>query len=255
MIKIVEKDKEKKKLSFTTDIPETLANAIRRSALEIPILAIDEVEFFKNDSALYDELIAHRLGLVPLITEKTFTEREKCSCKGKGCAKCSVDLKIKAKGPCTVYSKSLKGKVKPVFERIPIVILNEGQELELSARAKLGKGIEHIKFSPGLIFYRNVAKIEIKDCDDCMKCVEACPQKILRIEKGKADITDIYKCDLCEACVEACKKHGKNAIKISKDDYLIFFIESWGQIAAKDIFIGAIEKLDGNLKELSKKIK
>lgn len=255
MIKVIKKDKEKKIISFVIDIPETFANAIRRSALEIPILAIDEVEFFKNDSALYDEFLAHRLGLVPLVTEKTFTEREKCSCKGKGCSKCSVDLKIKVKGPCTVYSKNLKGKTKPVYEKIPIVILNEGQELELVARARLGKGIEHIKFSPGLIFYRNLAKIEIKDCDDCKKCVEACPQKILKIEKGRAEIKDIYKCDLCEACVEACKKHGKNAIKISKDDNLMFFIESWGQIAAKDIFIRAIGKLNENLKELSKKVK
>ncbi len=97
MIKIISKNEEK--VSFVTDMSETLANAIRRSVLEIPILAIDEVEFFKNDSALYDEILAHRLGLIPLVTEKTFTEREKCSCKGKGCSKCSVDLKIKIKGP------------------------------------------------------------------------------------------------------------------------------------------------------------
>ncbi len=253
MIKIISKDKEK--ISFITDMSENLANAIRRTALEIPILAIDEVEFFKNDSALYDEIIAHRLGLVPLVTEKTFTEREKCSCKGKGCSKCSVDLKIKAKGEGTVYSKSLKGKAKPVYDKIPIVILNERQELELVARARLGRGIKHSKFSPGLVYYRNLAKIEVKDCDDCKKCVEACPQKILKIEKGKGKAEDIYKCDLCEACVEACKTHGKNAIKISKDEDLVFFIESWQQIKAGDIFAKAIAKLNENLKELGKKVK
>jgi len=255
MIKIIEKDKEKQKISFITDMSESLANAIRRTALEIPILAIDEVEFFKNDSALYDEFIAHRLGLTPLVTEKTFTEREKCSCKGKGCSKCRVDLKIKAKGPCTVYSKSLKSRAKPVYEKIPIVVLNEGQELELVARARLGKGIEHSKFSPGLVYHRNLAKIEIKDCDGCKKCVEACPQKILKIEKGKVEVYDIHKCDLCEVCVEICKRHGKNAIKISKDDTLVFSIESWGQIKAGEIFTKAIANLNENLKELGKKIK
>lgn len=257
MIKIISKDKEK--LSFLTDMPESLANAVRRSVLEIPILAIDEVEFFKNDSALYDEVLAHRLGLVPLLAEKTFTEREKCSCKGKGCIKCSVDLKIKIKGPVTVYSKDLKGKAKVVYDQIPIVILNEGQELELVARAKLGKGIEHIKFSPGLVYYRNLAKIEVsRECDECKKCVEACPQNILKIDKGKVEIKeekDIYKCDLCEACVEACKKHEKDAIKLEKDENLIFFIESWGQIKAGDIFTKAIDNLNKNLKELSKKVK
>ena len=256
MIKIISKGKEK--IVFETDMDESLANSIRRSTLEIPILAIDEVEFFKNDSALFDEIIAHRLGLVPLEKEKTFTAIEKCSCKGKGCAKCSVDLKIKAKGPCTIYSKDLKGKVRPAYDNIPIVILDKDQELELVARAKLGKGIEHAKYSPGLVYYRNFAKIEIsKECnsEECKKCVEACPQNLLKIEKDKIVVKDIYKCDLCEACVEECKKQNHDAIKISQDENLVFFIESWGQIEAKEIFTEAIDALNHNLKELGKQVK
>ena len=256
MIKIISKDKEKGKLSFITDISETLANAIRRSALEVPILAIDEVEFFKNDSALYDEILAHRLGLIPLITEKTFVEQEKCNCKGKGCIKCSATLKLSKKGPCVVYSGDLKGKVKVVENKIPIVILDKDQELEFVATAKLGKGVEHTKFSPGLIYYRHLAEVKVgKNCDECKKCVEACPKKILEIEKGKAEIKNIYECDLCEACVEACKQHGKNTIEIKKRKELLFFIESWGQIKAEEIFIKAILCLNGNLKELEKSIK
>jgi len=256
MIKIISRGKEK--IVFETDMDESLANSIRRSVLEIPVLAVDEVEFFKNDSALFDEIIAHRLGLVPLETEKTFTEIEKCSCKGKGCSKCLVDLKIKAKGPCTVYSKDLKGKVKPVYNDIPIVILDKDQELELVARAKLGKGIEHAKYSPGLVYYRNLAKIEIsKECnsEECKKCIEACPQNLLKIEKDKIVAKDVYKCDLCEACVEECKKQNHDAIKISQDENLIFFIESWGQIEAKEIFTEAIDALNHNLKELGKQVK
>ena len=48
---------------------ESLINAMRRSIREIPTLAIDEVEIIKNDSALYDEFLAHRIGLVPLKNE------------------------------------------------------------------------------------------------------------------------------------------------------------------------------------------
>ena len=239
MIKIISKDKTK--MSFLANMPETLANAIRRSALEIPILAVDEVEFFKNDSALYDEILAHRIGLIPLVNEKNIKEAE---------------LKIKIKGPGTVYSKDLKGKVDVVYGNIPIVILDKEQELELLASAKFGKGIEHAKFSPGLIYYRNLAQIiSDKGCDECKKCVEACPHNLLIAEKGKIALKEAYKCDLCEACVEACKKQNKEAIKIEKSEDLVFFIESWGQIKAEDIFIRAIESLQDNLKELTKEIK
>jgi len=251
-MKIIQKTEDK--IAFAEEIDESLANAIRRSALEIPILAIDEVEFYKNDSVLYDEVLALRLGLLPLKTEKMELQEE-CSCKGKGCSKCSVQLKLQAKGPVTIYAKDLKGKADVVYGEMPIVKLIEEQELEFVATARLGKGIEHTKFSPGLVYYRNVGEIEVsRDCDDCKKCVEACPLGILSIEKGKGEF-DKYKCDLCEACVEECKKHGKDAIKIKPGKELIFFIESWGQLPAKDILEEAVKALKDNLKIVGKEIK
>jgi len=247
--------KTENKIAFVEEIDESLANSIRRSVLEIPVLAIDEVEFVKNDSVLYDEVLALRLGLLPLETEKMELQEE-CSCKGKGCSKCSVQLKLQAKGPKTVYGKDLKGKVKVIYGDMPIVKLDEEQELELVASARLGKGIEHTKFSPGLVYYRNVAEIEIdKNCEKCGKCVEACPQGILKLEKEKIEFIDKYKCDLCEACVEECKKYGKNSVKINAGKELIFFIESWGQMPAKEILEEAVKALKSNLKVVEKEVK
>ena len=67
MIKLINKSNEK--ISLKTDMQISMANAIRRSVNYIPILAIDSLEITKNDSALYDEIIAHRVGLVPLTNE------------------------------------------------------------------------------------------------------------------------------------------------------------------------------------------
>jgi len=247
-MKIIEKTKES--IIFASEIDESLANAIRRSANEIPVLAVDEVEISKNDSVLYDEIIAHRIGLIPLKNEK-LKLREDCDCKGKGCMKCMIQLKLSAKGPGTVYSKDLKGKAEAVYEKIPIVILQDGQELELVAFARLGKGIEHAKFSPGLVYYRNFADIEIKNCNGCKECVEACPLGLIKLEK-KPEIENIWKCDLCEECVEACKKKGNDSITIKPSSEIVFFIESWGMIEAKEILSEAVDAIKENLKIISK---
>lgn len=64
----------KNKIIFSAEIEESLANAIRRYVHEIPVLAIDEVEIHQNGSPLYDETLAHRIGLVPLKMTKSYKE-------------------------------------------------------------------------------------------------------------------------------------------------------------------------------------
>ncbi len=221
MIKIKDYNKEKQKISFITDMSINLANAIRRSVLEIPIMAIDEVEISKNDSALYDEIIAHRLGLIPIKTSKTIKETK---------------FKLKEKGPKTVYSTDLQPSV-GIDYKLPIILLDEGQEIEMVANAKLGKGIEHIKYSPGLIYYSYNLDPEIIDFVNVD-------------EKGKIsyDEKEIKNKRLSEEQISNIKK-------LTKVEELIINIESWEQIEVKDIFLKAIEILGKNLEDLGKSIK
>jgi DNA-directed RNA polymerase subunit D len=257
MVSIQKISGKENKINFLIkDIDFSIANALRRSSQEIPILAIDAVEFYKNDSALSDEILAHRLGLIPLQADKGIVEREKCTCKGKGCIKCKIALKLKAQGPCTVYAKDLKVKgASVVYKEMPLVILDKDQQLELSAEAVLGKGKEHAKFSPGLFYYNSYPIIEVRGCDLCRDCIASCPQKAITEEKGHIKI-DPLKCDICEACIEKCKEKGKEAIKItpSEKDF-IFTIESWGQLNTLQLFKESINALDNNLKDLAKQVK
>lgn len=236
-MKIIKKTNEE--FSFVSEMSESLANAIRRSVLEIPVLAIDEIEFVKNDSALYDEVLALRFGLLPLEIEKLKLQSE-CNCEGKGCTKCVIQLKLSAKGPGTVYAKSLKGSAKVVYPDTPLVYLAEGQELELVAYARLGKGKNHTKFSPGLVYYRHVPEIEGNKKD--AEVIKRYPAGTLKFEGGEVKFVDKYACDFYDT--------DKNLdFKIVPGKEIMFCIESWGQMPAKDILSEAISALKENLDE------
>jgi DNA-directed RNA polymerase subunit D len=258
MVKIEKLKEGKEKIIFLIkDTNYSFINAIRRSVFEIPVLAIDEVEFFKNDSALYDEILAHRLGLVPLKAAKDFTPKSECSCKGKGCLKCTASCKLKAKGPCTVYSGDLKTKgFEVVHSEMPLVILAKDQELEFTADAILGKAVEHTKFSPGMIWFNAYPLINLtKETESYTNLASVCPKKAILIKGNKIEI-DPLKCDVCEACIEECNKNDKKPIdiKYSEKDFIVH-IESFGQLDAKDIFTEALTVLNSNLKELAKELK
>src|SRR5438093_11166616 len=150
-------NREQDTLRFVlSDVSPAFANAIRRIILaEVPVMAIDDVMILENSSVMYDEILAHRLGLIPVTTDQTYNLPEDCTCKSElGCEKCraSFSLEIEASDPVeVVYSSHLKPDnpdVRPVSEKIPIVKLAQGQKVKLEAFARLGKGRTHAKWQP-----------------------------------------------------------------------------------------------------------
>jgi len=72
-------------------VDRAYANAIRRIAIsQVPTMAIDDVVILENSSVMFDELVAHRLGLIPLKTDLgRYNLPEDCDCKSElGCSKC-----------------------------------------------------------------------------------------------------------------------------------------------------------------------
>jgi len=171
-IEILEKNKDTIKFSVE-GISPSFANSLRRIMIsEIPTMAIEWVDFKKNDSAMYDEILAHRLGLIPLtFDKKAYKLPEECREASVKDSQCYAKLKLKKKGPCTVYSGDLESddeSVKPVFDKIPIVKLFEGEELELVAYARLGYGKEHIKWQAAIAAYsiddKGKVTFEVESC-------------------------------------------------------------------------------------------
>jgi DNA-directed RNA polymerase subunit D len=128
-------------------------NSLRRTLLsQVPKLAIDDVTIYDNTSALFDEMVAHRLGLLPVPTDlNAFNRREGCpTCNGEGCSSCTVLFTLSKEGPAMVLSGDLvpaaDAKFRIVDPKVPIVKLLEGQRVMLEAGAVLGTGAEHAKW-------------------------------------------------------------------------------------------------------------
>ena len=61
-------------------------------------MAIETVSIFKNDSKIFDEVLAHRLGLVPLETDiESIVLASECDCEDNDCPSCSVSTDFKGK--------------------------------------------------------------------------------------------------------------------------------------------------------------
>ncbi|MEM3013568.1 MAG: DNA-directed RNA polymerase subunit D, partial [Candidatus Bathyarchaeia archaeon] len=240
-IKILEKNENSIRL-IIEGIDTPMANAIRRLILsEVPVMALDDIVMVENSSVLHDEILALRLGLIPLKTDlDAYNLPEKCSCKSElGCHLCrtvlTLDVEAKDK-PLTVYSGDLVPEdphIVPVSEKIPLVKLAPGQKIRLEAYAKLGKGTVHAKWQPvSSCVYRYVpiVKIDQTKCNGCKECIEICPKKVFEETDGKVNVTNEIECVLCGDCVKVCNRN-QSAIKIDKkQNSFLFHIESTGAL-------------------------
>ncbi|MGQ9719959.1 MAG: DNA-directed RNA polymerase subunit D [Candidatus Jordarchaeum sp.] len=234
-------------------------NALRRIILaEVPTMAIDEVIIIENTSALFDEILAHRLGLIPLKTDlDNYTLPEECDCKGAGCTKCQLTFTLEREAEeegVIVYSRELKSQdplVIPVSDKIPIVRLARGQRIVLEAYASLGQGKSHAKYQPVSTCaykYKPIVRLEGDKCEACGDCVEICPKGILDLKNKSIMIKDVFNCSLCKACEEECEF---DAIHVDSDDTsFIFNIESTGSLTPEEIVVKAVDILSKKVKEL-----
>lgn len=269
-IEVLEKSALSTKL-YVKDIPLHVLNSIRRATMsEVPTMAIDYVIFVENSSVFYDEYIAHRLGLIPLRSEEAherYKSPEECAEAGEKrvfSSDCFAKFDLEVEGPevgvITIYSKDLAPSdpyVVPVYENIPIVKLIKGQRIKLEAFARLGRGKEHIKWSPvAVAAHKYVPIITIKEtCTACGKCVNACPRGILQKEGTKVVVSAsrLLSCNFCRLCEQVCDLY---AIRVShRENEYIFHLELTGALSARKVLIESSNILIRKLDEFEDKLK
>lgn len=177
-------------LKFTlenTNLP--MANALRRVMIaEVPIIAVDWIQFDENSSVLSDEFLAHRIGLIPLWSEQNvddLIDTRECDCL-EFCNRCSVEFTLDEQAhqdatfSCTTkhlktqsvtcrpaaggdHMRNRENHVSANFypnsfnpndqnqDEILLCKLRKGQQIKFRAYAKKGIGKEHAKWIPCIV--------------------------------------------------------------------------------------------------------
>jgi DNA-directed RNA polymerase subunit D len=233
-------------------VPPTLINSLRRVIIsELPVMAIDSVVVVNNTSVMYDEMLAHRLGLIPLTTPlSALPPIEDCVSGLADPSECSarLTLQVTADGDLTVYSGDLVSErpdVAPVYKDIPIVKLVKGQSIVLEAYAKLGVARDHAKWQAALASYYYYPRVEVRNEECRERCREIC-----------AKLEDPIECTFNKAWT--CKNLCKDGLEVTWErNKYVFWVESFGnydvETALREAFRILKKKFAFFAEELSRK--
>mmetsp|Transcript_10182 Transcript_10182/g.30625 ORF Transcript_10182/g.30625 Transcript_10182/m.30625 type:complete len:306 (-) Transcript_10182:304-1221(-) len=268
-----------------TDV--SVANALRRVILShVPTIAIDLVEIEENSSVLTDDFIAHRLGLIPIIsnrvgdmkspfesegdddfTDITFTLNIKCT-DDNTLIVGSNDLVLDSNHPdiapvgFSIHHDATDNK------GITIVKLRKNQEVSLRAIARKGIGKDHAKWQPvATVAFQYMPDIRINHAlmrtltpAQRREWVASTPGKeaVFRYNETteQVEIVDaeayMYD-DECIAKAEEMQKPGLVDIRPIEDKF-IFRVETTGVLAPEVVISTALEVLQGKLATISQSL-
>jgi len=248
----------------------SMVNALRRLLLsDVPSMAIEKVHMYQNTSIMQDEVLAHRLGLIPLAADpRLFSwkpegqEKKKKSKEGEGDEGTEKDtleftLKVRCKNKADksgyiddqILTKHIQwvpkgsqaawaGNVGPTEPDILVNKLRPGHEMEIVMYAVKGLGRDHAKFSPvATAFYRLLPAITIKRPirGEAASRLQGCfSPGVISLANGP-DGQKVAKVE--EARLDSCSRNLyrhedlKLAVDIEKvKDHFIFTVESVGAL-------------------------
>ena len=258
------------------DVNYSFVNSIRRSLVSmVPCLAIHEVDFhmgslgayvdeesgeekeYESISAMFNEIVAHRIGMLPIPTDEKTIEAFGESF-GDDSKQPDIMYSLHKQGPCTVYSGDLEpvnGDSALVIPEtsVPIVKLAEGQAILVYAKAKMGTAKQHAKWQTVVAprFYQ-APTLTVSSGKGSKTVIDAVGKEHFK-KKGKNHLID----DPVKAH-EAIKKleslwndeDAKNAMTVTRNKtHFILEFETTGAMEAKLALEQALKSLDSHCKE------
>lgn len=255
-------------------VDASIANALRRIMIsEVPTMAFETVFISNNTSIIQDEVLSHRLGLIPIVADP-----ELFADKAKGAQASEADtLVFKLKTRCTkskgtgevkfgsVYSRDLvweplEGQAerfeasppRPVHPDILIARLRPGQEIDIELHAVRGIGQDHAKFSPvGTASYRLLPEVTLTK-----PVYDGKADKLALLMPGVFDVEPeaggggrrVASVARPRECTMS-RNYAKDAVLAESitvgrvPDHFLFTVESIGSITASEIFLRSVEIL------------
>jgi len=266
-------------------VDAAIANAFRRIMLaEVPTVAVETVWIAENTSIIQDEVLAHRIGLIPLridpsklddVVDGEETDRDtivlhyEVECRNdtpsEGSSAGSTRMVDDA-----AYSRSLtwmpQGSqpdvfpegIRPVHDDIVLAKLRPGQRIEFEAHCRRGIGKDHTKYSPvATASYRLLPVIDFMqpiEEEAAAQLKAMCPMNVFDIEDvGGIQSAKVSRPRNCTMCRECIRQDGWNEkIKLRrKADHFLFSVESTGCIPPITIVREAISILREKARKFS----
>ncbi|KAI8393375.1 RNA polymerase I 140 kDa subunit [Radiomyces spectabilis] len=268
-------------------VDASIANAFRRILIaEVPTMAIEKVYIMNNTSIIQDEVLAHRLGLIPIKADPqhfeyksdeegptdlntiVFKLKKKCernpdaspdetdpAVKYINSAVYSGDLVWEPKGDQAERFK--EAPIRPVLDDILIAKLRPGQEVDMELHCHKGVGQEHAKWSPvGTASYRILPEITILKPitgDDAYKFQKCFPEGVVDVvEENGEKIAKVVNARKDTVSREVLRhKEFENKVRLTRvRDHFIFKVESTGIYPPEELFGLAVNVLMEKIKAI-----
>ncbi|MCS5649298.1 MAG: DNA-directed RNA polymerase subunit D [Dehalococcoidia bacterium] len=258
------------------DVNYSFVNSVRRSLVSmVPCLAIHEVDFhmgslgsyldeesgeereYESTSAMFSEIISHRIGMLPIPTDEKTIEAFGGTIDDDS-KQPEIMYSLHKQGPCTVYSGDLEpvnddGSLTIPESNVPIVKLGEGQAILVYAKAKMGNATKHAKWQCAVAprFYQAPT----------LKVTSGKGSKTVLDTVGKGKFKKRGKEHVIDDPIEAHKalkmleklwndEDAQSAIEVStKKDHFVFEFETNGAMKAKLALEQALKALDKHCNE------
>ncbi len=261
LVNIVELSESKAKFALSAT-NAAIANTLRRILLaEIPCLAIDIVEVKHNTGVMVDEMLSHRIGLVPIVSDlaDTLVYPSECKCF-LGCSKCSIRFELNKENSGTTIQSVYASDIIPEHghamiseqnQKILLTRLGPGQRIHCVMWAKKGIAKTHAKWSTvstAVYKFQPIVEITRKITGTVAEnIVKSCPTRVFEVNSsGELDIEDLAKCTFCGECTKV-----EPTVKVAPDESnVVFTVESLGQYPVQRIIKTAINVAIQKLKDV-----